>query len=533
MDGADDGGIDGFYTLVDEKLISGDIVGEEYRREPNVDLVIITCKRKDTFEQIPVNNLHTSLVELLDLSVAPEDLVSPFNDKVLQARELFRKAYIELAAKSPNLNVRLVYVNRGDTTQVAKNILKRATLLENVINDYFGNAQARFEFCGAAELLSLHRATKQSSLRLKFIEGSISRSNTSYIILCRLDDFYHFVVDENGKLRRYLFESNVRDYVGSSVVNDDIAQTLASGETKEDLDFWLLNNGITILASSVSVVGKEISIENIQIVNGLQTTEGIFRHFYALGDEPDDDRAVLVKVIVATEDSVRDRIIKATNNQNKVDPASLKATDRIQKDIEDILLDSNWYYDRRKNHYRNLGMPEARIITPAYMYRAVCALCLKQLERAGESTEPGFPADEETYARVFNKGWKIEVFLACVAVVKKCESALERFDFRRTDTPNSDMVQRYLYICVYVYVAIALGNVEYQPNDLIKLSEKAITNEKVKDIWRVVDKLARQKFKEESGAKTIHRPHRNSGYHATLKKVLKQEMPAIRKRWQQ
>jgi hypothetical protein len=42
-------------------------------------------------------------------------------------------------------------------------------------------------------------------------------------------------------------------------------------------DFWWLNNGITILATSATMVGKTLHLEDIQIVNGLQTTETIFR----------------------------------------------------------------------------------------------------------------------------------------------------------------------------------------------------------------------------------------------------------------
>lgn len=522
VDGSDDGGIDGFYTFVDEKLVTGPIVGEEYRRNPTVDLLIVTCKLADSFAQIPINNLISSLPELFDLSKTADELISAFNDKVLRARELFRNTYVELTAKNPQLSIRVIYGNRGDTTRIAKNIRPRATLLTNKLHEWFRDATVSVEFCGASELLSLYRTTRTFSLRLPFIENSISRSKNSYIVLSRLDDFYRFV-DDGGKLRRYLFDSNVRDYVGSSAVNEDIAQTLSSGETKEDVDFWLLNNGITILASTVSVVGKEICIENIQIVNGLQTTESIHSYFSAHPNAI-DDRALLIKVIVANEDVVRDRIIKATNNQNKVDAASLKATDKIQKDIEHVLLDSNWYYDRRKNYYLNQGMPEDRIITPAFIYKAVCALCLKELERAGELSEPGFPADEKVYARVFNKGWKIEVFLACTEIIKKCEAALLQFDFHLPDTSNADMVQRYLYICAYVYAAISLGDPDYQANDLVKLASADITDDTMKRIWRFVDKKAKLKFKEESGAKAVHKPHRNTGYHATIKRILKNEI---------
>jgi hypothetical protein len=55
-------------------------------------------------------------------------------------------------------------------------------------------------------------------------------------------------------------------------VNEDIKVTLLNIDSP---DFWWLNNGVTILATGASVVGKSIQIEDIQIVNGLQTSESI------------------------------------------------------------------------------------------------------------------------------------------------------------------------------------------------------------------------------------------------------------------
>src|SRR6185437_8448595 len=102
-----------------------------------------------------------------------------------------------------------------------------------------------------------------------------------------------------------------------------------------------------------------------QIVNGLQTTESIFRHFQASGIA-DADRCVLVKVIVSKDEAVRDAIIRATNNQTNVELASLHATDKIQRDIEDVLYRRGLFYERRKNHYANQGHSPSALVTPLY-----------------------------------------------------------------------------------------------------------------------------------------------------------------------
>ena len=62
--------------------------------------------------------------------------------------------------------------------------------------------------------------------------------------------------------------------------------------------------------------------------------------------------------------------------------AALHATDKIQRDIEEILERHDWYYERRKNYYRNIGKPKARFVTPLYLASAVVALVFKNPAKA-------------------------------------------------------------------------------------------------------------------------------------------------------
>ena len=71
--------------------------------------------------------------------------------------------------------------------------------------------------------------------------------------------------------------------MGLNRVNEDIRDTLSNTDSP---DFWWLNNGVTILATDARIIGKIIQIQDIQIVNGLQTSESIFRHFENGGTDP-------------------------------------------------------------------------------------------------------------------------------------------------------------------------------------------------------------------------------------------------------
>ena len=97
------------------------------------------------------------------------------------------------------------------------------------------------------------------------------------------------------------------------------------------INFWLLNNGITIIAENTQSVGHlRVTCEDPQIVNGLQSSRAIFEHFSDSMESPsDDDRSILVRLIETNEEKVRDRVIRATNSQNKMEAASLRSTDPV------------------------------------------------------------------------------------------------------------------------------------------------------------------------------------------------------------
>src|SRR5207247_2830294 len=112
------------------------------------------------------------------------------------------------------------------------------------------------------------------------------------------------------------------------------------------------------------------------------------------------DKGLLVKVVVSTNTTVRDQIIRATNNQSLVEPQSLHATDKIQRDIEDILERHGWFYERRKNYYRNIGKPPARFVTPMFAAAGFVALVLRNPGIAAR-LKSRFMRNPELYANVF------------------------------------------------------------------------------------------------------------------------------------
>jgi hypothetical protein len=127
------------------------------------------------------------------------------------------------------------------------------------------------ELMGDKELLNRYNERPSYTVRMEYQESATS--GNSHVALVKLKDYYDLIVDENGRLRRHLFEWNVRDYQGNVEVNKGIRKSLISTDSPE---FWWLNNGVTILCSDATSAGKAYSLSNIQIVNGLQTSHEIY-----------------------------------------------------------------------------------------------------------------------------------------------------------------------------------------------------------------------------------------------------------------
>jgi AIPR protein len=461
-DGPDDGGVDGFFVLVDGRLTTD--ISTEYaaRRNPEIRVVLFAVRHSDTFGQQPLNALCSSIPELFDLTKPEDALGYPFSEEVLSQRELFRRLFISLADRRPQLTVSIYYCSRGDTSTLADNLTSRATQLEGLVRDLFSEVEASVVFLGATELLTLARRQRNYSLRLRYIESFISREGHNYVVLVALPDYYAFITDEQGNLRRYLFDSNVRDYLGEVQINRDIKETLQRNAPPSEEDFWWLNNGVTILATHATVAGKELSLENVQIVNGLQSTETIYQ-FYSATQVRADQRAILVKILLATEDETRARIIKATNYQNTVDLSSLRGLDKIQQDIEHFLSDHGWYYDRKKNFYKNQGKPAERIISMPYLAAAVRAVALGDPARSPRQRSRSL-TDNDVYEQVFNPKWDLNVYLSSLEITRAVEEVLHR---RRGlgQTPPIALV----HYVAYVYACSKLNKSNYQPEEISRI----------------------------------------------------------------
>jgi hypothetical protein len=140
-------------------------------------------------------------------------------------------------------------------------------------------------------------------------------------------------------------------------------------------------------------------------------------------EHPSLDRTLLVRIIVTSEIATRDQIIRATNRQTNVTDASLRATDEVQRNIESYFLTKGWYYDRRKNYYKNEGKEASKIVGIPLLGAAMTAMGLSRADKARGKPSSLLKNDED-YRQVFHPGIDLEVYFWAAKTQKRVNDFL-------------------------------------------------------------------------------------------------------------
>lgn len=199
---------------------------------------------------------------------------------------------------------------------------------------------------------------------------SINGEHASYLVAVP----GQFLAEIYGLYGARLLEQNVRTFLQAKTkVNAGIIRTL---ETQPEM-FFAYNNGLTATAAGITTARMAdgslgiTAIENLQIVNGGQTTASIL---YASDNQRRERRADLSRVFVQMKLSVVNpdrleeivpRISRFANTQNKISEADFFSSHPVHLVLQRIsrqlsapakpgsLSGSKWFYERARGQYRD------------------------------------------------------------------------------------------------------------------------------------------------------------------------------------
>jgi hypothetical protein len=375
--GGNDLGIDGLAVIVNGTLVTDiEEVDDLAAMNKFLEVEFIFCQAKlaSSFDGSDISNLFFGVKDLFAKKAAlPRNSVMKANDRLI--KEIYQRVAL---FKRGNPVVRMYYATTGkwqnDSKLVARIDSEKETLMDlNIFKEvYFNPIDAR-------TLQRLYNNAKNRRSRTIEFSSKVTLPvlpgiQESYLGYLPAEQFIKLMTDESGNIIRGLFYDNVRDFQGDNPVNHEIDETLKSASQQL---FVLMNNGVTIVADSISKTGDNFTIEDYQIVNGCQTSHVLFNNITNLKSPVH----IPIKLIVSQNSEVKNQIIKATNRQTPVKTEELTALTDFQKALEDyysaISGDCQLFYERRSQQFRSTaGVEKIRIISISNQIRSFSSMFL-------------------------------------------------------------------------------------------------------------------------------------------------------------
>ncbi len=372
-------GIDGIAIVVNQKLINtiDDInMLIELNQNITVKFILIQTKTSPSFDNADISNFltYSKLFFGDDTSMFHTDEMKKF---IELKNYIFNKG--DKLKKNPEL---LLYYstlgtwnddqNLVSTINVGKESLRSTNLFSNI----------DFVPCDSSRIQDMYRKTKgklKSTFKFekRITMYSINDDEVGYSGVLPFSEFKKLILDDSGSTKP-VFEDNIRDYLGPDPdVNQNIIKTIKTGNINA---FSMLNNGVTIVASSITIPGDIATIEDYQIVNGCQTSNILINNMDQ--SENIDNLIIPVRIIATKDENLKNDITRATNSQTAIKKEQLEALSTFQKKLEEYYKTYNGLdalvYERRTGQYRDSDIPKNRIISIATQIKTMAAMFLDE-----------------------------------------------------------------------------------------------------------------------------------------------------------
>jgi len=424
--GGNDIGLDGAAFIVNGNIINSP---EEikYLLEKNgyldVSFNFVQTKKSDKFKGDQVGTLIFGIKSFFD------DTPSiPENEKIENLRLIKKEIYKNSISLeySPVLN--MFFSTTGEWKE-PEQITGRVSRELRDFEEKRLFSKIEFNFYDAEKLKQAYREINRKTIKeisfnnhvaLPDIEGV----RQAFVGSISAKEYVALISDNEGKLQRYLFEDNVRDFQGANKVNKEIKKTIINSNEQAALSVF--NNGITIIAKKVEPIGKKMKLTDFQIVNGCQTSHVLFENKTCLLE----DTHIIVKIIETTDYEFATKVVKATNRQTEVKDEAFESLSQFHRDLEEYYkakskaISDPIYYERRSKQYDgNSTIKIAQVVTLPIQINSYVASHLSQ----PQSTHRYYgELLESNRQRMFKSGSNLEPYYISALLLKRVELSFKR-----------------------------------------------------------------------------------------------------------
>ncbi len=216
-----------------------------------------------------------------------------------------------------------------------------------------------------------------------------------------------------------MFSANIRNYLGSRFTDSNINNGIQKTVLIDPENFWVYNNGLTILTHSYTVDEKKITVKGLSVVNGAQTTGAIG----SLSELPDSKTKVQARFVMVTDtdQDLIHNIIENNNRQNKVEASDFRSTDKIQQRLKNEfqeIPDSEYEGGRRGG---SAGAIRRRAnLLPSYTVGQALA-CFQQEPLVAYNQKTKIWIDDELYSKYFNEQTKAAHIVCAYSLFRTIE----------------------------------------------------------------------------------------------------------------
>jgi len=463
-----DEGIDLCYIFCNGVLVKD----ENYpiNRDSHIRVKLFQVKKENGFSTDGYRKLKEGVEEIFNLELELEQLQRiGANQEFIDQADLIRKLYRESKRQRAKFTCEIYYVTAAPEIKIEEKIRH----YESELRNHPLGIDFEFSYMGAQRVLDLTERTEET-IEIRFNTQPLELKEKNVAIsgfagFVRGNDVINALTDEEGEFRSQFTEGNVRFFLGEDKkINSSIIES-AMDESKAQ-NFWAMNNGLTILGDSIEAIGNnEYSIVNPQIVNGCQTVHCLY---YAFSEQErlSDSLLTFVKLVNTSDLEIQTDIISATNSQNPVKAASLKANDNIQRNIERHLKKSNIYYERRENYYKRQGFTGNKVIGLLKMAQIVHTVVNKEAVVAVNDTSTLFETATK-YNSIFHDSADFDIYMFSAVLYQKIWS-LKNSDIRNNNYEDEiqSLISKAGFIFLHVMSTLMISEAQFVENNETKSS---------------------------------------------------------------